>query len=90
MKTLKFEQDELVNFFEQNYQDEAAQAMARAALLEFVRTDVITPSKAAELLGMHLTEFVHLMADHNIPYFKGPLTDMDELYKRWKSQRARP
>jgi len=62
--------------------------MAEAAVLELVRRRQISAITGADRLGLHLTEFVELMARHNLPYFTEPLQDADESLARWRAQRG--
>jgi len=60
--------------------DRARAAQAKEALvLELVRRKEISAGYGAELLGIHLTDFVKVMLEHAIPYFTEPPQDPEQL-----------
>lgn len=69
VKTLRFRQDDVVDFFRDTYKDKADQVMAEAAMIELVRQHEVSVSKGAALLGLYVGDFVDLMARHGVPYF---------------------
>ena len=88
MKTLNFRSDRVVDFFRESFQENADQAMAEAAVLELVRRKEISAMTGADLLGLHLTDFVELMTRHGLSYFTEPPQDPDEVAARWRARRA--
>ena len=89
MKNLAFRREEIVDFFHDQFQEEADQVMAEAAVLELVRRKAISAARGAQLLGLHLTEMAELMARHGIAYFTEPPRDPDELLAQLEAHRRR-
>ena len=50
-------------------EEEARQVAKQALVLRLVRRGRLGAGKGAELLGVHLTEFAKLMAEHGVAYF---------------------
>jgi predicted HTH domain antitoxin len=48
---------------------EAISLARQAWVLSLVRQGKLGVGRGAELLGMHLSEFARLLAEHDIPYF---------------------
>lgn len=70
--------------------DRARAAQAKETLvLELVRRKEISAGYGAELLDMHLTDFVQLMAQHGIPYFTEPLRDPEEVARLLEQRKAK-
>jgi predicted HTH domain antitoxin len=84
MKSLQFRQDGVVRFFEEAYREDADRVMAEAAVVDLVREKEISAVKGADILGMHLTEFVDLMARRGVAYFSEPLQDPDIMLARYQ------
>jgi predicted HTH domain antitoxin len=82
MKSLQFRQDGVVRFFEEAYREDADRVMAEAAVVDLVREKEISATKGADILGMHLTDFVDLMARRGVAYFSEPLQDPDGVLER--------
>lgn len=87
MKTLRFRQDDVVDYFRDTYKDKADQVMAQAAVLELVRQHEVSVAKGAELLGMYVGDFVDLMAHRGVPYFTDeprPTKDLLAQYRKFQ------
>ena len=84
MKNLSFRQEGVVDFFREHYHEDADRVLAEAAVVDLVRRQEISAQKAAEILGMHLTDFVSLMAMRGVPFFRTPLQDPDEVLARYQ------
>jgi predicted HTH domain antitoxin len=48
--------------------DEAAEYLARLALIELFRRGEVSSGYAAEVLGMSKSEFITLLVEHKVPY----------------------
>lgn len=66
MKSMKFERDQVVDFFEETFRDQASAIMAEAAVIELVRSGAISAGKGSELLGLTRWVFDDLLAKHNV------------------------
>jgi hypothetical protein len=49
--------------------EKIAQDMRNLYILDMVRKKVISANYGAEILGLHLTEFVQVMSEYGLPYF---------------------
>lgn len=63
---MKFERDQVVDFFEETFRDQASAIMAEAAVIELVRSGAISAGKGAELLGLTRWVFDDLLAKHDV------------------------
>ncbi|MFQ6091415.1 MAG: UPF0175 family protein [bacterium] len=59
----------------------AAWEIKKAAVLNLVRTQVITSSRGAELLEMNYHDFLDLMAQEGIPVINYESADLDQEIK---------
>ncbi|MBV6418480.1 MAG: hypothetical protein CMLOHMNK_03344 [Steroidobacteraceae bacterium] len=66
MKSMKFERDQVVDFFEETFRDQASTIMAEAAVIELVRSGAISAGKGGDLLGLTRWAFDDLLAKHNV------------------------
>lgn len=66
MKSMKFDRDQVVDFFEETFRDQASAIMAEAAVIELVRSGAISAGKGAELLGLTRWAFDDLLAKHDV------------------------
>jgi len=67
VRSMKFDRDQVVDFFEEMFQDQASTVMAEAAVVELVRSGGISAGKGAELLGLTRWAFDDLLGRHNVP-----------------------
>jgi predicted HTH domain antitoxin len=49
------------------------------AVLALIREKKISPGKGAEILGLHLSDLVKLMAEEGIPYFTQSVRDPSDI-----------
>jgi hypothetical protein len=89
MKNLEFKDELVVEYFREHYRNQAGRAMAELAVLQLVSQKEISPMTGAELLGLHLTEFVELLATHKIPYFTESPRDPTELTSQYRAHRQK-
>lgn len=70
MKSLEFRKDELVEFFRDEFHEQAAEVMAEAAVIEFLRIGKLSAGKGAQLLGLTRSEFDEVLSKHDVPSFE--------------------
>lgn len=70
MKSLEFHKDELVEFFRDEFHEQAAEVMAEAAVIELLRIGKLSAGKSAQLLGLTRGEFEEVLSKHDVPSFE--------------------
>lgn len=95
MKNLRFQREEVVDFFREQFKSQAQAVMAEGAVLDLVRRGLISSGKAAELLGVSRWEMPELLVKHKIPVIDmGPdelrkhLAEGKEIFRRLREEPA--
>lgn len=58
-----------MEFFRDEFNEQAAEVMAEAAVVELLRIGKLSAGKGAQLLGLTRAEFEEVLSKHDVPSF---------------------